>query len=155
MSLMDMRPTLRSFSLLLLVGALSLTAISDVADSCKSDGPLLTGKDGKPIRLNTNDLIKGAAHCVAPQMPALAHQVRIDGYVYVDILVDEKGQVACARLISGHPLLAGSAIDAARSWIFRPRKQKGQSVSFYGHLRFHFSTGTVGDSEDPCTVAHW
>jgi TonB family protein len=153
-SLANMRPTLRPFLLLFLIGALSPAAISDVADSCKSDGPLLTGKDGKTVWLSPSELVKDAAHCVAPQMPTLAHQARIDGYVYVDILVDEKGHVACARLISGHPLLAGSAIYAASGWTFRPKKQKGQSVSFYGHLRFHFSTGTVGDNEDPCTVAH-
>ena len=88
-------------------------------------------------------------------MPPLARQARIDGYVYVDIQVDENGQVACVRLISGHPLLAGSAIDAAKSRVFRPKKQKDQEVSFYGHLRFHFSTEQVSESEDACTIAHW
>jgi TonB family protein len=123
--------------------------------SCTNDGPLLTGNDGKPIWLSTNALLKNATHCIAPEMPALFRQARIEGLVFVDILVDEKGRVACAQLISGHPLLAGSAIDAAKNWTFRPKKQRGRAVSFYGHLRFHFSTGPTSKSEDPCTVAHW
>jgi TonB family protein len=150
-----MRATLRSFYLLMLIGAISLTNISDAVDSCKCDGPLLTDKDGKPIWLNTNDLIKGAAHCVAPQMPPLARQAEIDAYVSVDILVDEKGKVVCVRLIKGHPLGASSAIEAAKNWVFRPKTERGKSVSFYGHLRFHFSTGPTAKNENPCTVAHW
>jgi TonB family protein len=150
-----MKPMRRSFCLLLLIGVLLLTNISDAVDSCKCDGPLLTDKDGKPIWLDTNDLIKGAAHCVAPQMPPLTRQAEIDGYVSVDILVDEKGQVVCVRRIKGHPMLAVSAIDAAKSWVFRPKRQNGKGVSFYGQLRFHFSTGPTAKNENPCTVAHW
>jgi TonB family protein len=123
--------------------------------SCRNEGLQLTDNDGKPIWLSTKALLKNATHCIAPQMPALFRQARIEGLVFVDILVDRRGDVACAQLISGHPLLAGSAIDAAKSWTFRPKKQRGQAVSFYGHLRFHFSTGTISKSENPCTVAHW
>jgi TonB family protein len=109
--------------------------------SCTNEGPVLTDSGGEPIWLSTTALLKNATHCIAPQMPALFRQARIEGLVLVDILVDEKGQVACAQLISGHPLVAGSAIDAAKDWTFRPKKQRGRAVSFYGHLRFHFSTG--------------
>jgi TonB family protein len=123
--------------------------------SCTNEGPVLTDSGGEPIWLSTTALLKNATHCIAPQMPALFRQARIEGLVLVDILVDEKGQVACAQLISGHPLVAGSAIDAAKDWTFRPKKQRGRAVSFYGHLRFHFSTGPTSKSENPCTVAHW
>jgi TonB family protein len=123
--------------------------------SCTNEEPLLTDNDGKPIWLSAEALLKNATHCIAPQMPALFRQARIEGVVLVDILVDEKGQVACAQLISGHPLLAVSAIDAAKDWTFRPKKQRGRAVSFYGHLRFHFSTGPAPKSENPCTVGHW
>jgi len=150
-----MRPTQRSCLLLLLMGALSPSQLSGSVALCPSNGPLLTDKAGKAIWLDTNALLKNATHCVAPQMPPLARQARIDGYVLVDILVDGKGNVACVKLIHGHPLLAGSAVDAAKDWTFRPRKQKGRDVSFYGHLRFHFSTRQTAKSEHPCTVAHW
>jgi TonB family protein len=88
-------------------------------------------------------------------MPAMARQARIEGQVTVNILVDRKGQVACAHLIQGHPLLAASAIEAAKEWTFRPMEQSGKSVSFYGHLSLRFSTSLTEQDENPCTVAHW
>jgi len=127
----------RTISLLLLTLTLSLPNVSDSTEFCKSDGPLLTDTDGKPIWLNTDALIKSAVHCVAPQWPAFARQAaRIEGQVLVDILVGQDGRVVCVHLINGHPLLASSAIDAARNWVFKPKKLKEKSVSFYGHLSF-------------------
>lgn len=124
------------------------------ADLCQSEGPVLVGKDGKPIWLDTSALIKRATHCVAPQMPALYRQVRLEGQVQVDILVGNNGRVACARLVHGHPLVAASAIDAAKDWTFRPMTQGGKTVSFYGHLSFSFSTSSMRKEESPCAVAH-
>jgi len=88
-------------------------------------------------------------------MPAMARQARIEGQVLVDILIDQRGKVVCVQLTDGHPMLAGSAIDAAKDWTFRPLKQKRQTVYFYGHLRFHFSTRDDMKGENSCTVAHW
>src|SRR5262245_12433385 len=107
------------------------------SQACPVDGPLFSDKDGNAVWLNTDALLKRAIHCKAPSMPAMARQARIEGQVLVDILVDRKGQVTCAQLISGHPLLVASAIDAAKDWKFRPVKQHGKAVSFYGHLRLH------------------
>jgi TonB family protein len=125
----------------------------DSASFCKPDGPALTDEAGREIWLSTDELLKGATHCEPPQMPALWRQSRIEGYVAVDILVDEKGKVVCVRLVSGHPMLAGSAIDAAKAWVFRPRRKDGKALSFYGRLRFHFSTGDIPKGETRCTVA--
>jgi TonB family protein len=137
---------------MLLALTLNLSASTEF---CATDGPLLTDGKGKPVWLDTDALLKDATHCVAPKMPALLRQAELDGYVSVDILVDQKGHVLCVQLISGHRMLASSAIDAARNWLFRPKKEKGNEVSFYGHLRFHFSTGNSAKDENPCTVAHW
>jgi len=134
---------------------ITLLAATAEAELCKADGPLLTDKAGNPIWLDTKALVKRANHCGAPRMPALARQARIEGQVLVDILVNQQGKVACVQLIQGHPMLASSAIDAAKDWAFRPMKKGRQAVSFYGHLAFHFSTGEIAKDENPCTVAHW
>jgi len=154
-----------SFLLLVLTLAIpspttAQTAVSDIhaADSkdlCTTDQPLYADQDGKPIWLDTDSLLKSATHCTAPKLPALARQARIEGYVFVDILVNDTGKVWCARLVSGHPLLASSAINAAKDWTFRPMKQEGKAVWFYGHLRFHFSSGEIKKDENPCTVEGW
>lgn len=116
---------------------------------CETPEPVLTGKDGKPIWLSTKDLIKMATHCAAPAMPALFRQMRFQGQVLVDILVDDKGNVTCARLVNGHPLVAGAAVDAAKDWTFQPMKQGDKSVFFYGHLSFTFQHAPCRQKKTP------
>jgi len=128
---------------------------SDSKALCTTDQPLYTDEDGKPIWLDNESLLKSATHCIAPKMPAIARNARIEGYVSVDILVNDQGKVWCVRLVSGHPMLASSAINAAKDWTFQPKKHNGKVVWFYGHLRFHFSTGKTEKTENSCTVAHW
>lgn len=149
-----MRKGTRSCLFLFLVITVSISLVGE-EPSCETQASVLTGKDGKSIWLNTKALIKRATHCAAPKMPALARMVRLEGQVLVGILVDEKGKVACARVVSGHPMLVGSALEAAKDWTFRPMKQRHKSVSFQGHLNFHFSTGPISTNESRCTVAHW
>ena len=115
--------------LIQLLVALSSTftyaASMDTTDSnnpCNADGPVLSDDGGKPVWLDAQALRRRSDHCEAPHMPALWRQDRIQGYVFVNILVDEAGHVACVHLVSGHPLLAGAAIDAAKNWTFKQRR---------------------------------
>jgi len=140
---------------LLLSLAIMLIPMITEAELCKPDGPVLTDKAGEPIWLDNEHLLKQANHCVAPRLPAMARQARIEGQVLVDILVDQHGKVACAQVIHGHPMLVSSAIEAARNWTFRPMKEGQKSVPFYGHLGFYFSTGELPKGLNPCLVAHW
>jgi TonB family protein len=128
---------------------------SDSKAFCPTDQPLYRDRDGKPIWLDTESLLKKATHCRAPQMPPMLRVTELDGFVSVDILVNDKGRVWCAKVINGSPLLTTSAINAAKDWRFQPKKRSGKAVWFYGHLRFHFSTREVNKDEIPCTVAHW
>ncbi len=123
--------------------------------SCTTDQPLYTGKDGKPIWLNTRSLLKRSARCTAPKMPPLARSLRVEVYVLVGILVNDEGRVRCVKRVSGHPLFASAAVEAAKEWTFRPIQSEGRAVWFYGHLRFHFSTGEIKKDENSCTVARW
>jgi TonB family protein len=122
---------------------------------CVAAGHVLTDKEGKLVWLTTDELIESSTLCVAPKLPPLLRQARFEGQVLVDVLVNEKGKVICAKLISGHPLLASSAIDAATQWTFHPKKQGEKEVSFYGHLSFHFSTSGSSKSENRCIEAHF
>jgi TonB family protein len=143
-----------------LIGALWLFGSAQAnapsaTSACALEGPVLMDKQGRPIWLSSDALVKRATRCVAPQLPALGHGLRIHGYVFVDIVIDEKGQVRCIQLVSGHPLLSDAAMQAAKDWTFRPEQQRGKPISFSGHLRFHFSTATPAKKRCPCTEAHW
>jgi periplasmic protein TonB len=105
--------------------------------------------------LTDRSIERRATACVSPTFPALARQARLDGYVRVGILVDETGRVACVHLISGHPLIISTAIEAARQWKFRPATQNSRPVSFYGILAFHYSTSGQKSRSSACLEAHW
>src|SRR5579864_375171 len=119
--------------------------------SCTTDQSLYVSRSGKPIWLDTDVLLRSATHCEAPIMPSLAHQMGISGYVSVNMLVNDKGRIFCVKSFSGHPMLAGSALDAAKKWTFLPKTQNGKEVWFYGHLRFQFLAGKT--TKNSCTIA--
>jgi len=122
---------------------------------CKSAAPLLTGDAGKPSWLTTEQLLERAIHCEAPTFLLLASQARIQGTVILSILVDQKGEVSCIQAITGHPMLLGVAIDAARKWKFKRMLQDGKSVGFYGWLAFRFSSTGPDSKHTSCLEAHW
>jgi len=149
------------FSSIAVIGLLSIGnlicagELDSLATRCPAAGPLLLNPTGAPRILGERVLAGRAIGCVAPKFPALARQARLNGYVRVAVLVNEAGGVTCVQLISGHPLLIGSAIEAARQWIFRPVTQNGRTVSAYGVLAFHYSTAGAEKPLRSCLDAHW
>jgi TonB family protein len=62
---------------------------------------------------------------VQPDYPQLAKVASIAGKVRAEIIVDESGNVASVKLISGHPMLAPSALAAIRKWKYKPFEVEG------------------------------
>jgi TonB family protein len=57
---------------------------------------------------------------VAPQYPPDAKDQHIQGVVLLQAIIDKEGNVSKVQLISGHPLLAPSAIEAVKQWKYKP-----------------------------------
>jgi TonB family protein len=57
---------------------------------------------------------------VQPEYPPEAKDQHIQGTVVLQATFDTEGNVANLQLISGHPLLAPPAIEAAKQWKYRP-----------------------------------
>ena len=100
--------------------------INAVADNFKSNAVRGGVLAGKAIRL------------VQPPYPPMARSARVSGQVQVQITVDEEGNVIDAEAISGHPLLHGAAVAAARASKFTPTKLSGQPVKVTGILSYNF-----------------
>ncbi|HEV2905507.1 MAG TPA: TonB family protein [Pyrinomonadaceae bacterium] len=73
-----------------------------------------------------------------PVYPPVAKAARASGSVTVEILVDESGRVVSASAVSGHPLLQGAAVTAAREARFSPTLLSGQPVKVSGVLTYNF-----------------
>jgi len=70
------------------------------------------------------------SHFVAPKYAALAMQARIRGKVALHLTVrSATGEVHSASIVSGHPLLTPSAVEAARQWRFEPNSVSSETVN--------------------------
>lgn len=74
-----------------------------------------------------------------PLYPEAARNARAYGMVSVEVTIDESGRVIAARAVSGHALLHGPAVAAARRARFAPTKLSGQPVKVTGIINYNFN----------------
>jgi protein TonB len=74
-----------------------------------------------------------------PTYPEIAKAARAEGTVSVKVMVDEDGNVVAAEAVSGHPLLRGAAVDAARAAKFKPTVVDGKPVKVSGLISYDFT----------------
>ncbi|HEY2973567.1 MAG TPA: TonB family protein [Pyrinomonadaceae bacterium] len=73
-----------------------------------------------------------------PAYPPIARQAHASGTVSVQVTIDENGNVISAHAVSGHPLLQGVAVAAARGARFTPTRLEGQPVKVTGVITYNF-----------------
>jgi TonB family protein len=107
----------------------------DVADAPPPPPP----KPTPPKAPISGGVLNGkAVRLVQPPYPAIARSAHASGQVKVQIVIDENGNVISAAPISGHPLLQGAAVAAARSSKFTPTKLSGMPVKVSGVIIYNF-----------------
>jgi TonB family protein len=82
------------------------------------------------VRITSSDKITPARVIkrVEPVYPTLARQTRISGTVALHVVISRKGSVQEMEVVSGHPLLVQSALDAVRQWKYQPTQLNGEPV---------------------------
>jgi TonB family protein len=73
--------------------------------------------------------------------PAVAFAKKIQGQVWLKVYISEAGDVKQVEIISGDPLLAKAAIDAAKKWKFKPFIRNGKPVEISTRVPFDFAFG--------------
>ncbi len=63
-----------------------------------------------------------------PVYPPLARQARIAGTVRLQAVISKDGTIQSLEVVSGHPLLVQSALDAVRQWRYQPTLLNGEPV---------------------------
>lgn len=107
----------------------------DVADAPPPPPP----KPTPPKAPISGGVLNGkAVRLVQPPYPAIARSARASGQVRVQIVIDENGNVQSAVPVSGHPLLQGAAVAAARASKFTPTKLSGMPVKVSGVIIYNF-----------------
>jgi periplasmic protein TonB len=82
-----------------------------------------------PLRVGGDVKAPRCIRKVEPLYPALAKDTRLQGQVVIDAVIDEQGIIVEMRVVSGHPLLVPSALDAVRKWKYEPTYLNGQPIA--------------------------
>jgi TonB family protein len=81
----------------------------------------------------SEELARRAKTKAQPLYPELARKMNITGTVKIEVVVAPNGNVKDARIVGGHPVLAGAALDAAKKWRF-----ESAGVETTGIIEFKF-----------------
>jgi len=98
-------------------------------------GPADTGgtPDGtgtSPIRITTGGITPPVRTVyVAPVYPDIARMAGVSSIVILECTIDPLGKVTDVRVLSGHPLLNESAVNAVRQWRYTPTRLSGTPVA--------------------------
>ena len=77
---------------------------------------------------------------VKPEMPPAAIEARVQGVVIMEIVIDESGAVADAKILRSIPLLDAAALEAVKQWQFEPTELEGRRVPVIVTVTVQFTT---------------
>ncbi len=118
-------------------GVLALTAFLGAASF-----PLLSSVEAgsKPVRVGGDVQRPEILTRTAPVYPESAKANKIEGVAVLECVIDEQGKVTQAKVwqTSRNQDLDQSALDAVKTWTFRPATVKGKPVAVYYYLTMNF-----------------
>jgi TonB family protein len=82
----------------------------------------LRGQDGQA------EIVRRAKSKVQPVYPELARKMNLTGTVKIEVVVAPNGTVKDAKVVGGHPVLAGAALEAVKKWRFEPAAMESSGV---------------------------
>lgn len=65
---------------------------------------------------------------IEPRYPPIAVGARVQGAVVLTAIISRTGQIENLTVVSGHPMLVPSALDAVKQWRYRPFLLNGEPV---------------------------
>lgn len=77
---------------------------------------------------------------VQPRYTEAARRAGVQGVVFVEAIIDERGKVTDVRVLRGLPMgLDRSAVEAVEQWRFKPAMLDGRPVKVYFTLTVTFT----------------
>src|SRR5207245_1684589 len=83
---------------------------------------------GKPVVVSSGVQAAKLVRQVKPSYPPLAVQAHIAGTVRLAAIIGRDGAIENLRVVSGHPLLTTTAVEAVKQWRYLPTLLNGQAV---------------------------
>ena len=97
--------------------------------------------DTKPKRITIGGNVQQAKLVRQPKpvYPPLAKQARISGVVHLAAVISKDGTIQDLKVISGHPLLIPSALEAVKQWVYQPTLLNGEPVEVSTQIDVNFT----------------
>lgn len=116
-------------------------SMGGVIGSVLSSTPVAVPKIATPQRVRVSAGVTAGllVKRVQPNYPPLARQARIQGTVVLQAQISKTGDIENLQLISGHPMLAPSAIEAVKQWKYRPYLLNGEPVEVETQVQVNFT----------------
>jgi periplasmic protein TonB len=103
--------------------------------------PVAVPKVATPTRVRVSAGVQqgNLVNRVNPTYPPIAKAARIAGAVVLQAEISKQGTIENLRVISGHPMLVQSAMDAVRQWRYKPYLLNGEPVPVETTITVNFS----------------
>ena len=92
----------------------------------------------KLLKVSQGVLVSKIISLPKPNYPPIAKQLRLQGSVSIQVLIDESGKVVSAKALSGHQVLVNAAESAALQARFSPTLLSNQPVKVSGVITYNF-----------------
>lgn len=86
---------------------------------------------------------------VAPVYPPIAKAAGVQGTVVLEALIGKDGQITNLHIVSGPAMLQQAALDAVKSWIYKPYILNGAPVEVRTTVNIIFTLGIPQDKNHP------
>lgn len=103
--------------------------------------PLAPARGARPVRIHVGGQVEAARLIFQPrpEYPPLAKMARIQGTVRLEAIISKEGTIQDLRLLSGHPLLVKTAIEAVSRWRYQPTLLNGEPVEVATEIDVNFT----------------
>jgi periplasmic protein TonB len=78
---------------------------------------------------------------VQPEYPPTARMAHVQGQVLLSAVISKAGTIEKVQVLSGHPLLVQSAVEAVKQWRYRPYILNDEPVEVETQITVNFTLG--------------
>jgi protein TonB len=102
---------------------------------------VLHAENNGPARVSSGVMTGLLIDRVKPPYPAIAKAAGIQGTVILQATISKSGTIENLRVINGHAMLQQAALDAVKSWRYRPYLLNGEPIEVETTVNVVFSLG--------------
>jgi protein TonB len=106
-----------------------------------SGGPKVKAAPVKVLKISGGVMAGMAISKPQPIYPPIARAARVQGTVILQATISKTGAIENMKVVSGPPMLQQAAMDAVRSWRYRPYLLNGEPVEVETQVNVIFTLG--------------